>query len=208
MQDVDRAVATMEELQQLGRSDLDRRLRHRLFQPQRAEDVSGRAAEDRQILHHGHFQRRERQSGGLRGNLARAKAQSAGSSPKASRPTIRSRSCARTTATRCRATTSASRCPRAKSRNCSHREPTASARAARFRRLIREPRGRACGRRSGARRYSRRPRLEAASAPGRRRRRRARSACRRRRPWFALASRDECRAARRPVFHPIPAPRG
>ena len=34
-----------------GRSALDRRLRHRLFQPQRAEDVPGRETEDRQVVH-------------------------------------------------------------------------------------------------------------------------------------------------------------
>ncbi len=44
-----------------GRSALDRRFRNRLFQPQRAEDLSGRAAEDRQVVHRRSSRRRERQ---------------------------------------------------------------------------------------------------------------------------------------------------
>ena len=40
MQDVEQAVATMKELQVLGVQLSDRRFRHRLFQPRRAEDIS------------------------------------------------------------------------------------------------------------------------------------------------------------------------
>ena len=61
MQDVELAVATMKELQGLGRSAFDRRFRHRLLQPQRPEDFSGRAAEDRQVVHRRPSRRRKRQ---------------------------------------------------------------------------------------------------------------------------------------------------
>ena len=61
-----------------GRSALDRRFRHRLFQPQRAEDLSGRAAEDRQVVHQPSSRRRKRQGCRQRRDFVRSEAQSEG----------------------------------------------------------------------------------------------------------------------------------
>ena len=44
-----------------GRSAFDRRFRHRLLEPQRAEDLSGLATEDRQVVHRRSSRRRKRQ---------------------------------------------------------------------------------------------------------------------------------------------------
>ena len=78
MQDVDRAIETMKELRGARRPAVDRRFRHRLFEPQRAEALPGRAAEDRPLVHPGSSRRRGRPRRRLRGHLARPETQSEG----------------------------------------------------------------------------------------------------------------------------------
>ena len=78
MRDVDLALATMEDLQSPRRPSRDRRLRHRLFQSQRAEDVPGRAPKDRPVIHQGFAARRKRQGRHHSGHLAGAQAQHEG----------------------------------------------------------------------------------------------------------------------------------
>ena len=69
----------MKELQRARRATVDRRFRHRLFQPQRAEDASRstRLKIDKSFID-GSARRRERQGRRHRGDLARPEAQSEG----------------------------------------------------------------------------------------------------------------------------------
>ena len=77
MQDVDQAIATMQELK-ARRPFRDRRFRHRLFEPERLEEFPGRSAEDRPVLRAQSTRRRKRPGYRHRSHIARTTAEHEG----------------------------------------------------------------------------------------------------------------------------------
>ena len=96
-----------------GREPVDRRLRHRLFEPVLPVALPDRRAQDRPLVRRRDHARLERRGHRRLDHRAGAQPEAGGDRRRASKRRSSSTTCGATAATRCRATTSAGRCRRA-----------------------------------------------------------------------------------------------